>query len=328
MKILISDVTSLLRQGGVSQFVINFIYGARTSFKDLDLYDLLGPIPAAYLPRVSVKTRFREFIRRVYLLWGVIFFKRSLSSCDFVIFNPSLNKTAMLRDLYLAELAIKNKTPFSVFIHGWDWSYVVSVDASDVLRERIVNVLQHSVITYVLCNQFRDVLTRWGVNESRVKFEYTTVNDDLLPVNHCSVSNDPLKILFLSRIIKEKGIFTALNSFKIHQNLFPSSRLYIAGAGPDLVEAMNFAEINLISNVEFVGFIDGDEKRNLLLDCDVLLFPTEYPEGMPICIFEAMAFGQVIVTRPVAGVVDYFRPEMGCIVNSTDPHDFAMALSD
>ena len=65
---------------------------------------------------------------------------------------------------------------------------------------------------------------------------------------------------------------------------------------------------NTSSNIDYLGLVYGEEKKNLLDWGNVFVFPTYYAmEGQPISIFEAMATGNVIVTTKHAGIPDVFE---------------------
>src|SRR3712207_2970921 len=72
------------------------------------------------------------------------------------------------------------------------------------------------------------------------------------------------------------------------------------------------------------GYVRGADKIAALRTADVYLFPTEYGEGLPISILEAMAMQLQVVTRPVGGIADFFVDgEMGFVSDSVDPTVFA-----
>ena len=66
---------------------------------------------------------------------------------------------------------------------------------------------------------------------------------------------------------------------------------------------MNFIKERELDNVEFLGFVKGEKKKQLLLDSDIFILPTYYYyEGLPISILEAMATGLPIITTRHGGI--------------------------
>ena len=87
-------------------------------------------------------------------------------------------------------------------------------------------------------------------------------------------------------------------------------------------------EQNLGGHVEFTGWLAGEKKYRLLGQCGIMLFPTNYGEGMPNCLVEGIGMGIPIITRPVAGISDIISDgENGFLISSLDPMDFAAKVS-
>lgn len=81
-----------------------------------------------------------------------------------------------------------------------------------------------------------------------------------------------------------------------------------------------------ILDIEFLGYITGESKREALIKADVYIFPS-YGEGMPTTVLEAMAYGLPVITRPVGGIKDFFEDgRMGFLTTSLDPLVFAKLL--
>jgi glycosyltransferase involved in cell wall biosynthesis len=83
-----------------------------------------------------------------------------------------------------------------------------------------------------------------------------------------------------------------------------------------------------IPNVEFLGFVTGEKKKEAFERADIFVLPTSHGEGMPISLLEAMAFGLPIITRPVGGISDFFvNGRHGFISDSLSAEDFAELVS-
>mgnify|MGYP003385231849 FL=1 len=168
----------------------------------------------------------------------------------------------------------------------------------------------------------------WGVNGDKIYLEKTTIPDGFVTnISPKRGSDSKLNILFLSRVVREKGIFEALDAFSLHLKSYPDSQFSIAGTGGDLNKVKQYVVKHNIGNVSFVGFADECLKKKLLSEHDVFILPS-YSEGMPISIFEAMAYGLTIITRPVGGIPDFFKaPDMGFLIDSLDPNDISDAMN-
>ena len=77
--------------------------------------------------------------------------------------------------------------------------------------------------------------------------------------------------------------------------------LIIAGDGEISKLRTLLQEKSLLGNVEFPGWIRGEQKEKLLQESTYFLFPS-YNEGMPMAVLEAMAYGMGIVAGNVGGI--------------------------
>jgi glycosyltransferase involved in cell wall biosynthesis len=74
-----------------------------------------------------------------------------------------------------------------------------------------------------------------------------------------------------------------------------------------------------IPNVNFKGYLRGAQIQEVFRNATIYIFPTNYGEGMPTSVLEAMAFGLPVLTSPIGGINDFFQDgEMGFLINPTD----------
>jgi len=160
--------------------------------------------------------------------------------------------------------------------------------------------------------------------------EVTVVDDDVLRGFdiHKTISerqkSGKWRVLFLSRVRKDKGIYETIEAAWLLHSKYPKIELIIAGNGPELQSVQSFVQDRGISNVVFAGYVKGAEKNRLLKSAHVLCLPTYHDEGLPNTILESMAFGLPIITRPMGGIADFFENGgHGFISSSKDPLVFA-----
>lgn len=96
-------------------------------------------------------------------------------------------------------------------------------------------------------------------------------------------------ILFLARIVPEKGLHYLLNAYS---SIKTEKKLVIAGEGTftdDYVEEMKKIAVN-DQRVIMTGFVQGDELEELYSNAFLYVLPSD-SEGMPIGLLEAMSYG-------------------------------------
>lgn len=141
---------------------------------------------------------------------------------------------------------------------------------------------------------------------------------------------DQVKILFLGRLSKRKGIYDLLQVVKDHKKYFNEKIVKFIVAGDGEISAVRrFVKLNeLNSLIEVPGWVSGDNKVRQLKNADIYLLPS-YNEQMPMSILEAMSSGLPIVSTLVAGI-----PEMvengknGILIKPGDQVGLFEALSE
>jgi len=245
---------------------------------------------------------------------------------DMVHLNPSLGSKALLRDGVLLLISKAFHKPVVVFIHGWDEA------CERMLRKRFLSLFQRTYdradAFIVLASQFRERLRTLGYHRT-VFVEGAPIDDAILNDQDRKPSHTgrrQFKILFLSRIEIAKGIYEALDSYRIVKRDFPFATLTVAGDGSELEGVKAYAAELKLADVSFTGNLEGARKRDAFKNADAFLFPS-HTEGLPISVIEAMAYGLPVVTRRVGGLGDFFESgQMGFMTESYDPEDFAALL--
>ena len=108
------------------------------------------------------------------------------------------------------------------------------------------------------------------------------------------------KLLFLSNLTISKGLLVLIEACKIMKEKKLDFELNIVGNEFDIsVEQLN-NEINnygLEKNINILGPKYGNEKYEILIKSDILVFPTFYPnECFPLIILEGMQFALPVVS--------------------------------
>jgi glycosyltransferase involved in cell wall biosynthesis len=238
--------------------------------------------------------------------------------------NPSLDRKALIRDGMLALLARLAGVPVVVFIHGW----VPSCERALLQRPMLGRLFGWTILRadhiIVLANDFSERLRLMGYRGA-VSVLSTAVENQIFEAAQQPSECVALRVLYLARLEREKGALTAVEAVKQLWQTGRRIRLTLVGDGSDAAEIWKRADE--LPEVQILGYLRGEEKISVLCDNDVYLFPTEYGEGMPISVLEAMAVGLPVITRPVGGLRDFFVDgTMGYLTESTDPAVFANLL--
>ncbi len=168
----------------------------------------------------------------------------------------------------------------------------------------------------VLSKSLRNLLEGF-LPEDKIFVQHNFIQDALIiPQDQIldQKRHDQLRIIYLSNLMKEKGIIELLEALeKLNKNNIPF-KAKIAGHipkdGQDILERMK-----TIRNLDYLGVVQNESKTKLLSWGNVFCLPTYYSmEGQPISIIEAMGFGNAILTTRHAGIPDICSEKNGVFV--------------
>src|SRR5262249_39729416 len=125
--------------------------------------------------------------------------------------------------------------------------------------------------------------------------------------SHRSDRPEVFTVLYLAHCTREKGLFdTAAGIILANQELARkrapiSLRLLVTGNFVTAEEKNEFARLLALPEanglVQYMGFVSGTQKDQLLREADLFCFPTYYQnENQPVNLIEAMAYGLPILT--------------------------------
>ncbi len=313
MKILIMH-PDFEDQGGVAKYYLKL----RGKFSMTVEHYILGKRP----DEGGVLSKFLRIIRD----YGIFMMKLRMNQYSVIHVNPSLDFKAVLRDGVFLLLARMHKKKTIVFFRGWHKMFESKLRRNGLWLFRILYGKTNAFI--VLSNEVKMTLRSWGYSQPIYR-EVTIIDDDTLEgfEIHKTIAgrktSQTCRILFLSRVLKEKGIYETIKAVSILQTRHLGIELIIAGDGYELQRAKSYVNEHGIQNVTFTGYVSGQEKKELLETANIFCFPS-YGEGMPNVVIEAMAFGLPVVTRRVGGLADFFKDgEHGFFTTSKDPIIFA-----
>ncbi len=307
-------------EGGVANYYNAVLKGLRADERFEIEYFELGSTHRAAGPLYPVADQagFRRVLKRF--------------QPDLVHVNPSLTVKSFVRDGLVIHQARRRGLPVVVFFRGWSMLTEARIDREVGWLFRRTFAGANAFI--VLGERFRRKLLGWGIT-APILLETTTVPDGVmegfsLDRKLAALRDDAtLKVLFLARLEPEKGPMATLQAVADLVRRGRPVTLTIAGDGPAMDDLRGFLAQHpeLQGKVTMAGYVRGAAKRDLFHAHHVYCFPSEYGEGMPNSVLEAMALGLPIVTTTVGGLADFFEDgRMGHLVPGRDPAAIADRL--
>lgn len=132
--------------------------------------------------------------------------------------------------------------------------------------------------------------------------EGKTLPNPILIEQNQNSKTDGNYILFVGRLVPEKGVLTLLKAFQNITKQFPNEELWIVGEGSQLEELQNFAENNELKNVLFLGNKSREELQDIYANSKFSVVPSEYLEAYGNVILESLAFGKTVITSDLVGI--------------------------
>ena len=183
----------------------------------------------------------------------------------------------------------------------------------------------------ILARQFKEDLKRWGFNKP-IFVETTTIGKELLEngdIRRRQAPKNKRSLLFLSRIIREKGIIELIDAYSLLKQKHPGFELFVAGDGDDLTYVNDYVAKKNINDVHFLGHVTGEEKFKAFENASIFCFPSYYGEGMPVAVLEAMALGLPLVSSQVSGLKDILENgRNGMVLGRIEPCEIADRISE
>ena len=146
-----------------------------------------------------------------------------------------------------------------------------------------------------------------------------------------------VKVLYLAHCTREKGLFDTLSGVALANQRLRSRqasvslRLQVTGGFVSPDDKAEFeqrmADPALAEMVQYLGFVSGEQKNQLLREADMFCFPTYYEnENQPVNLIEAMAFGLPILTTRWRSLPELFPANYAGLVNIRSPEQIADGL--
>lgn len=105
--------------------------------------------------------------------------------------------------------------------------------------------------------------------------------------------------LYIGRLSQEKGVHYLLEAMK---DLPIEIKLKIAGTGPDENKLKKYVEENNLSNVEFLGFKNREEIKELYQNCISTILPCNWFEIFGMTNIESFINGKPVIASNIGGI--------------------------
>ncbi len=232
--------------------------------------------------------------------------------------------------------------PYVQSIHSTEYGRCGGINSDD---SRAINEIEwlstyESNVVITVSNSMKvELNSLFGVPEDKVHTIYNGINPAEFDIhmdpyekeqfrNSIGIQPHEKMILFVGRLVYQKGIEYLIYALPKILEQHPSSKLVIAGAGGMEEHLRKLAnDIGCGDKVIFLGFIDNLTLHKLYCSCDVTVIPSVY-EPFGIVALEAMASGAPVVVSDVGGLGEIIQhEENGVKVFPKNPESIAWGVN-
>jgi glycosyltransferase involved in cell wall biosynthesis len=251
---------------------------------------------------------------------------RAASGRRVVHFNTSFTQKALMRDAVFLKIAQARGCPTVVEFHGGLPESYEDRGSRWALR----TLVKADQLVVINPQQGAQLVERFPETSNKVHLIPNSVEIPNLDLGErWSARQLEPRVLFLSRLEPAKGLLETIRALALVRDRGVRIGLDIAGTGTALEEAQALVkELKLEDVVVFHGTVAGEAKQALFRNATLFSFPTYYPEGQPIVVLEAFAWGLPVITstlEPTAGLVPH--GVNGLHVPPRDPEAIASAIT-
>jgi len=236
--------------------------------------------------------------------------------------NTAPDQQALMRDIILIYLAKLWKKKIVVQVHGTMRGYEVTQRIKKLTAKAFS--LSNRILVFSRLDQ-TEIELAIGNGGKVITFpnavkvnDFVNNNEDLR--GKFSLPKENKVVLFLARLIKEKGIYDIFDAIPSIVKKFDKVTFIFAGEGPEK-DRMRAECINkkLEKWVIIAGNLQYDDVIRAFKTADILVLPS-YSEGMPMSLLQALASGVSIVATPVGAIPDFLQNGENGFLVQTNSH--------
>lgn len=153
------------------------------------------------------------------------------------------------------------------------------------------------------------IIAAYGIHPHKITVVHNGIagSFDYQHVQHHKARLSRKVCVFLGRITQQKGPEYFLEAAYLVTQKYPDVRFVMAGCGDMLPQVITrMAELKLVENFHFTGFVNADERDQLLSEADLFIMPS-VSEPFGLSPLEAIQHGVPIIVTHQSGVSEVLK---------------------
>jgi glycosyltransferase involved in cell wall biosynthesis len=236
-------------------------------------------------------------------------------SATYVYFTPGQTFYGIIKYSPFILVCIFFRKPYVIHVHG-NYLGTQFKELKGLKKYIFKYLISNASVGIVLSESLRSNFNELLMPSKVFVVENFVENGIYSCIENYVKRKDKPRIVYLSNLMKEKGILELLDALIILKNRGIDFEAVIAGSTEvDIEEEVNQKLFLLEKNVKYLGSVSGDKKYEVLKESNIFILATYYKmEGQPISILEALATGNIIVTTSHSGIPDVVSINNGFFV--------------
>mgnify|MGYP003134081810 CR=1 FL=1 len=212
---------------------------------------------------------------------------KNVEEGDLVLFSMGLGHQLIYKSLQPKEEKVGCIEYMLGYYHSLVEHFRIYQSHSHRIAVDTRNAVTNNHDTYLDPYKFSSRVISWGPNPD--DFEFNGDKDDYF--------------VFLGRFVEQKGIDLCIQLANVH-----GFNLKIAGQGS--LSDLEYSVEEFPENIEILGPVDKEERRNLLKNAKGLLAPSIFYESLGWQVIEAMLSGTPVITTDFGGFTETNIPNI------------------
>lgn len=235
-------------------------------------------------------------------------------SPDIIQLNSAFDKNSLMRDFVFSIVCKILRKNLFFKIHGSHYDLLMTQDKKllFLIKLYFVGAQKVGVLSEVEKQEF--------ISQFNNPKKMVVVKNIVLPLNELNSpafwkkDNSKIYCLFVGRIVEKKGLDDLINALPQILKTIPNFVLVVTGDGTLKSSLQNLAkELKISNSIIWLGYVENKFIVNLFKDSELFIFPTHFPEGMPMVLVEALRSGIPIITTKVRFAESYLKENVNCL---------------
>ena len=237
-----------------------------------------------------------------------------LERVDFVELPPMDSVWEVILGIMIVRACKKNNIKIGYFWEKWE-APLNKQPLSRLIKNSILRIIpkmiyKYSDIIFAVGEKSKEYFISNGIEENRIVIlpdvSETPVCEYVDIRNKYSIPITKNIILYLGRILPQKGVYNLINAYyKLNEEFKDKNYLLIAGDGCDLKRCKEFVKKHNIKNIIFTGAVNQKDRGNYFGQSNVFIYPVTYYKGWVdvwgLTINEAIQHGNVVIATDAVG---------------------------